>query len=140
MSETQNLAVMQRYYEEVVNQGNLAVADEIFTSDYISHHNDPAHLPPGPPGVKAFVGITRVGFPDLRLTVDQIFAEGDQVASMWTMQGTQTGEWFGTPPTGKQARWSGVVITRFAGGKISEDWYNFDQLSLLMQLGIIPAQ
>ena len=140
MSETQNIVVMRRYYEEIVNQGNLALADEIFTSDYVSHHNDPAHLPPGPPGVKAFVAATRAGFPDLRLTVDQLFAEGDQVASMWIMQGTQTGEWFGTPPTGKQAQWAGVVITRFAGGKIAEDWYNFDQLSLLMQLGIIPAQ
>jgi predicted ester cyclase len=140
MSEAQNLAVMQRYYDEVVNHGNLVVADEIFTSDYVSHHNDPAHLPPGPAGVKAFVAATRGGFPDLRITVDQIFAEGDQVASMWTMQGTQTGEWFGTPATGKRAQWVGVVITRFAGGKIAEDWYNFDQLSLLMQLGIIPAQ
>jgi len=140
MSEAQNIAVMRRYYEEIVNQGNLALADEIFTPDYVSHHNDPAHLPPGPPGVQAFVAITRTGFPDLRLTVDQIFAEGDQVASMWTMAGTHTGEWFGMPATGKQARWSGVVVTRFDGSKIAEDWYNFDQLSLLMQLGIIPAQ
>jgi len=140
MSEAENLAVMRHYYDEIVNRGNLAVADTIFTPDYVSHHNDPAHLPPGPAGVKAFVAATRGGFPDLRITVDQIFAEGDQVASMWTMQGTQTGEWFGTPPTGKRARWVGVVITRFADGKIAEDWYNFDQLSLLMQLGIIPAQ
>jgi predicted ester cyclase len=58
---------------------------------------------------------------------------------MWTMEGTHTGEWFGTPATGKHAKWSGVVITRFADGKIAEDWYNFDQISLLQQLGIIPT-
>ena len=79
------------------------------------------------------------GFPDLRLTVDQAFSDGDQVASMWTMEGTHTGEWFGTPSTGKHARWSGVVITGFANGKIAEDWYNFGQISLLQQLGIIPT-
>ena len=139
MSVSENLAILRRYYEEVVNQGNLDVVDEVIAAGYVSHHNDPAHLPPGPAGVKAFVSITRTGFPDLHLGVDQIFAEGDQAASMWTMEGTHTGEWFGTPATGKHARWSGIVITRFDGGKIAEDWYNFDQVALLQQLGIIPS-
>lgn len=138
MPESENLALLERYYE-VLNQGNLDVIDDLIATDYVSHHNDPAHLPPGPAGVKAFISITRTGFPDLRLTVDQIFAEGEQAASMWTMEGTHTGEWFGTPATGKHARWSGIVITRFAGGKIAEDWYNFDQVALLQQLGIIPS-
>ncbi len=140
MSEAENLAILRRYYEESVNQGNLDLVDELFTADYVSHHNDPAHLPPGPEGVKAFVAATRAGFPDLGITVDDIFAEGDRVASRWTMRGTNTGQWFGNPPTGKSAAWVGVVITRFEGGKIAEDWYNFDQLSLLQQLGIIPSQ
>lgn len=139
VADIDNLAVLRRYYDEVVNQGNLATVDEVIADDYVSHHNDPAHLPPGPAGVKAFVTMTRQGFPDLKLTVDQAFGAGDQVASMWTMEGTHTGEWFGAPATGKHAKWSGVVITRFADGKIAEDWYNFDQISLLQQLGIIPT-
>lgn len=139
MSEAENLALLNRYYEELVNQGNLDVVDEIIAEDYVSHHNDPANLPHGPEGVKAFISITRTGFPDLRITVSQIFAEGDQVASMWTMEGTQTGEWFGAPPSGKRAKWDGIVVSRIANGKIAEDWYNFDQISLLMQLGIIPS-
>lgn len=140
MSETDNLAVLDRYYEEIVNRGNLDAVDELIAPGYVSHHNDPAHLPAGPAGVKAFISLTRAGFPDLHLTVDQVFADGDQVASMWTMEGTHTGEWFGTPATGRHARWWGVVITRFEGGQIAEDWYNFDQISLLQQLGVIPAQ
>jgi steroid delta-isomerase-like uncharacterized protein len=139
MAVTDNIAVLHRYYQEVLNEGNLATVDAVFTDGYVSHHNDPAHLPAGPAGVKAFVTMTRQGFPDLKLTVDQAFGDGDQVASMWTMDGTHTGEWFGTPATGKHARWSGVVITRFEDGKIAEDWYNFDQISLLQQLGIIPT-
>jgi predicted ester cyclase len=138
--DSANAQVLQRYYQEVVNQGRLDVIDEIIAPGYVSHHNDPAHLPPGPAGVKAFVSMTRAGFPDLHLTVDHLFTDGDQVASMWTMEGTHTGDWFGTPPTGKRARWSGVVITRFENGMIAEDWYNYDQISLLQQLGIIPAQ
>ena len=58
----------------------------VFTADYVSHHNDPAHLPAGPEGVKAFITMTRQGFPDLKLTVDDIFGDGDLVASRgrWT--------------------------------------------------------
>jgi steroid delta-isomerase-like uncharacterized protein len=140
MSEADNSTLLRRYYEEVVNQGDLNAVDDIVAADYVSHHNDPAHLPPGPAGVKAFISMTRQGFPDLHITVDDLFAQGDQVASMWTMEGTHTGEWFGAPASGKRAKWSGIVITRFAGGKMAEDWYNFDQVSLLQQLGIIPAQ
>lgn len=139
MSEAENEALLRRYYEEVVNQGALDVVDHIIAPDYVSHHNDPAHLPHGPAGVKAFISMTRQGFPDLKLTVDDLFAQGDQVASRWTMEGTHTGDWFGAPPSGKRAKWWGVSITRFANGVVAEDWYNFDQVSLLQQLGIIPA-
>ncbi len=135
-----NEAVLQRYYEEVVNGGNLAAVDEIFAPDYHSHHNDPVALPPGPEGVKGFLAATREGFPDVSLTVDDMFAEGDRVASRWTLRGTNTGSFFGNPPTGKAAEWAGVVISRVVDGRIAEEWYNFDQLRLLQQLGVIPTQ
>ncbi|MFN8621794.1 MAG: ester cyclase [Chloroflexota bacterium] len=136
---SQNEQLLRRYYDDIVNKGDLSAVDEIVADDYVSHHNDPAHLPPGPAGVKAFISMTRQGFPDIHITVDDLFEEGDLIASRWTMEGTQTGDWFGAPPSGKRAKWWGVVITRFADGKIAEDWYNFDQVSLLQQLGIIPA-
>ena len=140
MADNDNLAVMRRYYDEVVNKGDYAVVEELFTADYHSHHNDPIGLPPGPEGVKQFIGGTRDGFPDLELTLDDLFGDGDMVASRWTLKGTQTEEWFGTPATGKTAEWAGVVLSRFEDGKIAEEWFNFDQLRLLQQLGIIPSE
>lgn len=135
-----NLSLLHRYYDEVVNAGNLAAVDEVFAPDYHSHHNDPVALPKGPDGVKAFLTGVREGFPDITLTVDDMFAEGDFAASRWTLRGTNTGPFFGNPPSGKKAEWAGVVITRFADGRIAEEWYNFDQLRLLQQLGVIPTQ
>ena len=140
MADTKNLAVMRRYYDEVVNKGDYSVVDEIFATDYHSHHNDPIGLPPGPEGVKQFIGGTRAGFPDLELTLDDLFGDGDLVASRWTLRGTHTEEWFGTPATGKWAEWAGVVLSRFEDGKVAEEWFNFDQLRLLQQLGIIPTE
>ena len=64
MADTDNVALMRRYYEEVVNQGDFSVVDELFSADYHSHHNDPIGLPPGPEGVKQFIGGTRAGFPE----------------------------------------------------------------------------
>jgi len=76
VADTDNIAVLRRYYDDVVNKGDLTAVDEVIAADYVSHHNDPAHLPPGPAGVKAFVTMTRQGFPDLKLTVDQAFGAG----------------------------------------------------------------
>jgi len=139
MAEKENIALLQRYYDEIFNKRNLDVAAEVFADDYVSHHNDPVGLPPGPEGVRQFVTATAEGFPDITITVEDIFAEGDMAGSRWLLKGTNTGSFFGAPPTGKPAAWEGVAITRFANGKIAEDWYNFDQMSLLMQLGIIPS-
>jgi steroid delta-isomerase-like uncharacterized protein len=138
MAEAENIALLQRYYDEVFNKRNLDAADEVFTADYVSHHNDPVGLAKGPEGVKQFVTGTVEGFPDITITVEDIFAEGDFAASRWMLSGNNTGPFFGNPASGKPAAWEGVAITRFEGGKIAEDWYNFDQMSLLMQLGIIP--
>jgi steroid delta-isomerase-like uncharacterized protein len=139
VADADNQAVVRRYYDEVVSKGNYDVLGELFAEDYHSHHNDPIGLPTGPEGVKQFIGGTRAGFPDLTITVDDLFGEGDLVASRWTLRGTHTEEWFGTPATGKSAEWAGVVISRLADGKIAEEWFNFDQLRLLQQLGIIPS-
>ena len=140
MSAADNVALLRRYYDDVVNGAKLETADEVFASDYVSHHNDPIGLPHGPEGVKQFLAMTRAGFPDLTLSVDDLFGAGDLVASRWTMRGTHTGTWFGMPATGRSAEWAGVVISRVAAGRIAEEWYNFDQLRLLQQLGIIPSQ
>ena len=139
MAEAENMALLQRYYDEIFNKRNLDVAAEVFADDYVSHHNDPVGLPPGPEGVRQFVTATVEGFPDITITVEDLFAEGDMAATRWMLAGTNTGPFFGNPATGKPAGWEGVAITRFANGKIAEDWYNFDQMSLLMQLGIIPS-
>ncbi len=83
--------------------------------------------------------MTRQGFPDLHITVDEVFGEGDQVPRFGPWRAPTPASGFGAPASGKRARWWGVAITRFDAGRIAEDWYNFDQVSLLQQLGIIPG-
>jgi predicted ester cyclase len=77
-------------------------------------------------------------FPDMHYTVEDLIAEGDKVVCRWTVRATHQGEFMGVPATGKVVTWTGISITRFAGGKDVEDWESFDMLGLMQQLGAIP--
>jgi predicted ester cyclase len=83
--------------------------------------------------------MSRGAFPDARVTVEDQIAEGDKVVDRWTATGTPTGDLMGVPPTGRRIEVSGITISRFAGGKIVEDWYQGDDLGMMQQLGVIPS-
>jgi steroid delta-isomerase-like uncharacterized protein len=118
-------------------EGNLDVIDELVAADYVGH--DPAQPElHGPDGIREFITTYLAGFPDGRITIDEQLAEGDLVATRWTGRGTQQGELMGIPPTGKQVTVSGITISRVKGGKVVEEWSNWDTLGMLQQLGVVP--
>jgi predicted ester cyclase len=61
------------------------------------------------------------------------------VAVRRSYAGTHQGELLGIPATGKQVRVGSISIFRVAGGKITENWKQWDRLALLQQLGVLPA-
>jgi steroid delta-isomerase-like uncharacterized protein len=138
MSAEDNKTLVRRVYEEIINKGNLNLADEAFASDYVYRSPGSPELR-GPEGFKQLITMYRNAFPDLHLDLDNLIAEGDTVVSRWTARGTHKGELMGIPPTGKQVTVTGVVISRFAGGKAVEDWELVDSLGMMQQLGAIPA-
>ena len=81
----------------------------------------------------------RMAFPDVHFTIDDLIAEGETVVIRWTVTGTHKGELQGIAPTGKHVTVTGMVMSRFAKGKVEEDWINFDALGLMQQLGVVPA-
>ena len=76
-------------------------------------------------------------FPDLRHTVDDVFATGDRVAIRFTLAGTQTGPFFGMPPTGARVSVSANILMRVADGRVRELVGVFDEAGLLRQLGAL---
>ena len=138
MSE-ENKALIQRFVEEAFNRGNLDVADEVYAPEFVSHES-PGPVERSPEYVKQFVGMYRSAFPDGHTTVEDSIAEGDKVAYRWTFRGTHRGELMGIPPTERQVTITGITLDRISGGKIEEEWNNFDQLGTLQQLGAIPGQ
>ena len=138
MTSDQNKTIVRRAFEEPW-KGNLDVVDELVASDYVGH--DPASLEPlhGPEGVKEFISAYTAAFPDARITVEEQLAEGDRVATRWSGRGTHEGELMGVEPTGRQVTVSGLTISRLEGGKIVEEFQNWDTFGMLQQLDAIPV-
>jgi steroid delta-isomerase-like uncharacterized protein len=131
----ENKALVRSFYERVWNRGEVDAAADVFAPDYVRHDLRPSQAEPGPAGQARIAAEFRAAFPDLRMEVDLILAEGELVAARWTTEGTNTGAWAGRPPTGRQARFAGVNIFRISGGKVVELWNHRDDLGLIRQLG-----
>ena len=139
MSTEENKAIVRRVNDEVWSEGHLDVIDELIADDFVATIVGAPEEIRGPQGFREFVVMYRTAFPDLRLTVDEQFAEGETVVTRWTATGTNEGELMGMPPTGKQATTAGININRVSGGKLVEGWGLFDQLGLLQQIGAVPV-
>jgi len=139
MSE-QNKTLTRRVLEEVFTQGNLDALDEILSPNHVGHDPVDPEDARGIEAAKERASQYRTAFPDLKVTMEDCFAEGDRVAARWTARGTHDGELMGMAPTGKQMRIEGLTIDRFEGGKIVETWDNWDALGMMQQLGAIPAE
>ena len=141
--EEKNKAVLQRFWEEVWDKGELDVVDEIFHEKFVDHGLAPGLTKQGPEGAKEAVMQFRNGIPDLYLKWHDMVAEGDKVLSLWEAGGTHTGPLKGghgtIPPTGKKAVIYGFTLNRLEDGRIIDAWDNFDMMGMLQQLGIIPS-
>ena len=136
MSE-ENKAVVNRLYEKVWSQGNMAVIDELVADNFVGH-SQPAEIPNTREGFKIFAGMYLKAFPGMKMTVDDIITEGDKVVARWTAVGKHKGELMGIPATDKDVTVTGISIDRIAGGKIVESWGEFDLAGMLTQLGVMP--
>lgn len=139
MSTDDNKALVLRFYEDVINKGNMRLAEDVLAPDYVEHPGLPGGGS-GLAGFKQFVGMVGTAFPDLHVTVEDLIAEGDKVAARLTVSGTHKGVFLGSiQPTGIHVTWTGIDLIRIAGGKIVERWNQRDLLGLMQQLGVIPA-
>ena len=131
----ENEAVVRRYFQEILDGGNLDLVDEIFDPQYVLHDPGSPQEVRGLEGTKRYVGMFRSAFPDIAHTIEDQIAEGDRVVTRLRAHATHEGELMGIPPTGKEVTIEGISIWRIADGKIKECWFNYDALGLMQQLG-----
>lgn len=140
MSIEENKAMVRRGYEEF-NKGPeaaMAAFEELYAADY-AYHGPGASSNLDLAAMKQMARAFLTAFPGQRITLEDLFAEGDEVVSRYTFRGTHQGEFMGFPATGRAVTFTGIVISRFAGGKWVEDWESLDAMGLMQQLGAIAT-
>jgi len=137
MSTEQNKAIVRRVFEDGINKADLGALREVISPTYVNH-SMPAPAP-GPEGFAQVVGMFQQAFPDFRVTIEGVIGEGDTVASRGYFTGTHQGDFMGIPATGRPIKVGYHDLWRVEGGKGEENWVILDMMTLMQQLGVIPA-
>lgn len=123
--QVRNKTVAMRVFDEIFNQGKFQVADEIYAPDFQNHG---LHRSVDLRTDQDTVHAEKKAFPDLQMSVQEMVAEGDKVAVLWTLHGTHTGSGYeGLPPTGTRVEIRGITIWRIVNGRIVEEWSSFSE-------------
>lgn len=139
-SDSASLA--RRWFEEVWNRKNVGAISEMLAADGIVHGlgEDGRDLP-GPEGFRLFHEKFVGAFPDIRITVNDVVAEGERCAVRFTCEGTHRGGQLGLPPTNRRVRFTAMAFMRVRNGQIVEGWNEIDGVGLMQQLtGPAPAK
>lgn len=139
-STEQNKAIALRYAEDGwgTKPGWEKVWDELVSLDLIFHFNSAAQPIIGLEANKEFNKSLFQGFPSIKQTIEDTIVKGDKVVLRNTLQGINTGEFLGTPPTGKFVKVNDFKLLRIADGQIAEIWYECNLLEVMQQMGLIP--
>ena len=135
-----SIALVRRYVA-ALNAGDLAALDELFADDFVIHQ--PSGDRRGRAAIRSFVAGVRRLLPDIdarieAVVADDAFGDGDRVVARATLHATNTGNLGDIQATGKRVRVGSVIIYRFEGDKIAEEWEIFDVLGMYRQLGLPP--
>lgn len=126
MSEL-NKQVVRRLVDEVMNGGQLAAIDELYAAGLAA-------------GARRWITPFQAAFPDVRMEIVELIAEGDRVVGRFRCSGTHLGTWRGHPPTGRRFdRIDEVYIFRIQQGRIARAWGIEDTYTRLNQLGLLPS-
>jgi predicted ester cyclase len=131
-----NKEIGRRFREDLWNTGDLALADELFARDCLVHARVPFPIDfaRGPDALRHLIFFYHLAFSEIRVTAEQVVAEGDMVVVRWTASGRHTGHLLALPPTGRETVTTGIDMLRITDGKIAEGWVSWDTLSLFEQL------
>jgi steroid delta-isomerase-like uncharacterized protein len=129
-------SLFRRFYDEL-GAGNLAVIDELVADDFVEHEEFPG-LEPNKEGVKRFFVMLRSAFPDLRMEVREILADGDLVSARVVATGTHRGDFMGMSSSGRHIEVQVFDMVRIRDGQVTEHWGLMDAISMMQQIGATP--
>ncbi|NLE30484.1 MAG: ester cyclase [Phycisphaerae bacterium] len=136
MSVETNKEFVKRFFHEAYTQKDLKAARDMLSRDYILNDSAIPNFSGGPETWEQIQIAFHQAFPDLRLTIEDIIAEGDFVVTRWMACGTQDGDLPGIPATGRHMLITGMTLSKIVNDKIEEQWQEWDRFGALQQLGV----
>jgi len=125
-----------RIPDELMRRGNLDLVNALVSDDCVLHDTEAQTLLRGQDGYKEYVTNVRRALPDILVAVHDQEVKGDRVVTRYSVRGTHAGWLRGAPATGRQVSFSGELETRFAHGRVAEQWNSYDVPSIELQLGV----
>ncbi len=135
MSTQDNIDLVERFIDDVWNNQNTENASQYLADDYVEHN--PMGDFEGIDGFHTFLEMVLEAFPDNQIDLKEATGDDRMVAFHYQIRGTHKGNLGSQEPTNEQSQLEACYVGRIEDGKIAEAWYQFDQLSLLVQLGLI---
>lgn len=130
--------VMKKVYE-AFETGKTSDLENYVSSTLEEHIPDPTMKSKGIQLLKDQIELYHTGFPDLKITINEIFGDGEKLTVFSTFTGTNKGSMNGMPPTNKKVSVNGIEIAKFKDEKITDHWGVYDNLGMFMQLGLVPS-
>ena len=141
-----NKDLVRRWFEEGFNERDTDVFAELASTNYVEHATEPFRTEEpgkveGPKHMQSVIEWMVAQFPDVRMTVVALASEDDVVVARVLTEGTNLGKLGGViPPTGKRFSARQTHWYRVRDGKLAEHWATRDDLTAMMQLGVLaPA-
>jgi steroid delta-isomerase-like uncharacterized protein len=132
-----NQSLIETYFYEVWNKGNLNKLEEVIDSSYINHNPSSPDPLPGPEGLKPIILAMRQGVPDLTYVIEETIITPERIVARVLVRGTHSGTLFGIPASGKNFEIRQINVEYIKNGKIVEHWRVTEELQWMRQLGVI---
>ena len=134
-----NKIIVRKYYEELLNTGDISKIENYIAVDYKEVH-DGVRYKLGIDGAREHIKGVRKVYPDIKLVIENQISEGEWVATVYSVTGTFKNEWLGIKPTGEKITYTGVNIDRLKNGKIIEHGGAANLFGPLLDAGVIEKK
>ena len=130
----QNKEIVRGYVQAILVERDFSKFQQYTAPGFYVDRSAVPEAIKGESGLHTQMDMLYSAFPDMKLRIVDIVAEGDKVVVRFEGPGTQTGTFAGVAPSGKKAVWKGLVMYHVVGDKITEAWANWDDTGLIEQL------
>lgn len=127
--EEANIEIVERYFDELMNQNILNITPEIIDEDIIYHRAKHKGDRRGMEDFVQYIQLNNLHFPDLIFETEDMIADDDKVVVRFTATGTyQT--------NGRQVIVEGIRIFKIADNKIKEIWEQMDDVRIMSKIEV----